>query len=67
MNESVSTITEDPRMMSRDEVAAFLQVPKRTIDEWSYRGTGPRFYRVGKHARYRREDVQSWLDQHRSD
>jgi excisionase family DNA binding protein len=49
------------------EVAAYLGVPVRTLDMWSYRGTGPRFVKVGRHRRYRWEDVERWLEQRSSD
>lgn len=45
------------------EVAEFLRVPPGTLRMWRYRGTGPRWSRVGRHIRYRWADVESWLDQ----
>lgn len=47
---------------STEQVAAYLQVSPRTLDDWAYRGTGPRFSRVGKHRRYRWPDVEQWLE-----
>ncbi|MER7459212.1 helix-turn-helix domain-containing protein [Micromonospora sp. NPDC126480] len=44
------------------EVADYLGVPVATLDQWSYRGTGPRFSKVGRHRRYRWADVEKWLD-----
>jgi predicted DNA-binding transcriptional regulator AlpA len=44
------------------EVAAHLGVPEKTLAEWRYKGTGPRYFRVGKHVRYRWLDVEKWLD-----
>ncbi|MBN7314511.1 MULTISPECIES: helix-turn-helix domain-containing protein [Mycobacteroides] len=46
---------------STDELAEHLGVPVRTLAEWRYRGNGPRFAKVGRHIRYRREDVDAWL------
>jgi excisionase family DNA binding protein len=45
-----------------DEVAAYLQVPVRTLYAWRYRGEGPRGHRVGRHVRFRWEDVEAWID-----
>lgn len=45
-----------------DEVARRLEVPKATLYGWRYKGTGPRSHRVGKHLRYRWSDVLEWLD-----
>jgi excisionase family DNA binding protein len=46
-----------------DEVALRLHVPKTTLYGWRYKGTGPRSHRVGRHVRYRWSDVLDWLDQ----
>lgn len=50
------------RMLGPEDVAAMLDVPVRTVYAWRHRGTGPPGYRVGRHVRYRREDVEAWLD-----
>lgn len=49
---------------TRAEVAAFLKVPVATLAQWTYRGTGPRTIKVGRHVRYRWVDVERWLDTH---
>lgn len=46
---------------STDDLARYLQVPKKTVYAWNSAGTGPRLVRIGKYVRYRREDVQAWL------
>jgi excisionase family DNA binding protein len=56
---------ESARLVSPEEVAMFLGVPLRTVYRWRSRGDGPRAYRVGRHVRYRVEDVEAWLDEHR--
>lgn len=45
-----------------DEVAAYLRVPVTTIYQWRTRGYGPVGRRVGRHLRYRAEDVARWVD-----
>jgi len=50
-------------LLSIEELAAYLQVPVATVRTWRVRGGGPPGYRVGKHVRYRREDVDTWLEQ----
>ncbi|HEX2294752.1 MAG TPA: helix-turn-helix domain-containing protein [Actinomycetota bacterium] len=45
-----------------DEVARRLDVPKKTLYRWRYQGVGPRSHRVGKHLRYRWSDVLTWID-----
>lgn len=45
------------------EVAEYLGVPVDTLYAWRYRGIGPRGSKVGRHVRYRWEDVDRWLDE----
>lgn len=52
-----------------EEVAQYLQKPVRTLEQWRYRGKGPRFVKVGRDVRYRWDDVEDpnrWLDQQAS-
>lgn len=44
------------------ELAAYLRVPLNTVYRWRSAGGGPRGSRVGRHVRYRRADVDAWLD-----
>ncbi|MFF9480702.1 helix-turn-helix transcriptional regulator [Streptomyces sp. NPDC014733] len=44
------------------EVAAYLGVPVKTLYQWKYRGTGPNVHKVGRHLRYRWQEVDAWLD-----
>ncbi len=43
-----------------EQLAERCVVPKKTIYEWNSKGTGPRYMRMGNHARYRLADVISW-------
>jgi excisionase family DNA binding protein len=52
------------RLLRPDELAAFLGIPLATIYRWRSRGDGPRGIRVGRHVRYRVEEVERWLDEH---
>lgn len=45
-------------------VADYLDIPLRTLDQWAYRGIGPSFYKIGRHRRYRMDDVEQWLRNH---
>jgi len=44
-----------------DEVARRLDIPKKTLYQWRYRGKGPRSHRVGRHVRYRWSEILDWL------
>jgi excisionase family DNA binding protein len=50
------------RLMTVEELASYLQVSASTIYCWNYEGTGPAPIRVGRWVRYRRADVEVWLD-----
>jgi excisionase family DNA binding protein len=49
------------RMMSLAELSELLGVPLSTLYGWRHRGEGPPGYRLGKHVRFRRADVEAWL------
>jgi|TARA_Y100000294_G_scaffold127562_1_gene119107 excisionase family DNA binding protein len=51
--------------LSTNDLAEWLQVPPATVSRWRYQGTGPVGYRVGRHIRYRRDDIETWLQQRR--
>jgi excisionase family DNA binding protein len=48
-------------LLTPEKVAAYLQIPRQTLYAWRTRGRGPRSLKVGRHVRYRREDVEAWL------
>lgn len=43
-------------------LAAWLKIPPRTLYDWRRRGVGPKAHVIGRHLRYRRSDVESWLE-----
>lgn len=44
------------------EVATYLGIPKRTLDQWAYFGTGPVYSKVGRARRYRWDDIDRYVD-----
>ncbi len=54
-----------PALLTLREVAEILRVPCSTLYQWRGRGHGPRAYRVGRHLRYRAEDVDAWIAERR--
>ena len=48
-------------LVTPDEVARLLQVPKGTLYAWRARGNGPPAIKVGRHLRYRISEVEHWL------
>lgn len=49
-------------LLSVDDVAGICRVPPKTVHRWLYERTGPPSLRVGKYRRFRRPDVEAWLD-----
>jgi excisionase family DNA binding protein len=52
-------------LMTMDEVAEYLRVPKDTVYHWRKHGQGPRGFRTGRYVRFRRSDVDAWLETQR--
>lgn len=50
-------------LMSLQDVAVYLDIPEQTLYRWRHHGEGPRASKVGRHLRYRRADVEAWLDE----
>jgi excisionase family DNA binding protein len=50
-------------LISAQELAEYLAVPVKTLYAWRYRRQGPPGLRVGKHLRYRRIDINEWIEQ----
>lgn len=48
-------------LASTEQLAEHLGVPVKTLELWRYKGTGPKYLRVGKYVRYRWADVETWL------
>lgn len=47
------------------DVAHLLRVPPATLRYWRHLGTGPHSFRVGRHVRYHRGDVEAWVEAQR--
>ena len=54
--------TDPDELLTPDDVSRLLQVPKSTIYGWRLRGEGPEGFRVGRHLRYRRGDMNAWVE-----
>ncbi|WP_198416499.1 helix-turn-helix domain-containing protein [Cryobacterium sp. TMT1-1] len=48
--------------MTTAELLDYLQVTKSTLYTWRSSGRGPRAFSVGKNLRFRRNEVDSWLE-----
>jgi excisionase family DNA binding protein len=52
-------------LLTQQQLADELQVSVRTLERWRQEGSGPAFIQVGRSPRYRRADVDAWLEQQR--
>jgi excisionase family DNA binding protein len=50
------------QLLTAQQLADYLGVPVATIYAWRYRHQGPPGFRVGKHLRFRRSDVEAWIE-----
>lgn len=46
-----------------DQLAEEIGVPIRTIYTWRTTGKGPRGATFGRHVRFRRSDVNAWIEE----
>jgi hypothetical protein len=56
-------MSERRPLATPEEVSAHLQVAEKTLAQWRYLGKGPRFSKIGRHVRYRWNDVEMWLEE----
>ena len=49
--------------LTTQEVADLLNVRRTTLEAWRSRGGGPKFMKLGRVVRYRRKDVDQWLEE----
>jgi excisionase family DNA binding protein len=54
-------------LLTIDEAAAWLRIPVETLYKWRSQGTGPRAAKVGKHLRYRSDELRRWVEEREQD
>lgn len=52
----------DTKWLGPKDIADELGIPIRTVYQWSTKGTGPRAAKIGRHLRYRRADLERWIE-----
>ena len=48
-------------LLDTSTLSAMTGIPERTFDQYAYQGKLPAFIKLGRHRRYRPEDVEAWL------
>ena len=51
-------------ILTTEDVCALLKITKATLYRHTSQGTGPPFYKIGKHNRWKRGEVMAWFDAH---
>ena len=51
------------QLLTVEDLAEYLEVPVATVYAWRHRRQGPPGFRVGRHLRFRRSDVERWIDE----
>lgn len=67
MRKGQRTMAEPQPLMTIDEVSQYTRIPRGTLYNWRHLGEGPPSLTLGRRVRYRREDVEAWLEQQASD
>lgn len=49
-------------LLVQDSVAKMLLCKEKTLETWRSRGGGPAYVKIGRLVRYRRSDVQAFID-----
>lgn len=55
--------SQEVKLLTSDDVAAKLLIPKSTLTAWRYHRIGPPSMKIGKHVRYDEAEVDRWLDE----
>lgn len=49
-------------LLTANQVAQLTSFPVGTLAYWRMKGEGPEYVKIGRWVRYRREDIDSWID-----
>ena len=58
----MTDLTNTDALLSPTDLARLVRVAPITLAGWRVQGRGPTYIKVGRLVRYRRSDVQGWLD-----
>jgi len=57
----------EQNMLTPADAARYLGVERATMKTWRHRSTGPKFHRYSSRCiRYKRADLDAWIDEHRA-
>ena len=56
---------EKDKLMTPRQLAQYLESSISALSQYRALGTGPEYFKIGKMVRYRKSDVNQWLEQQR--
>lgn len=58
----IQTTVQMPALLTQDELSRYLNKSEKWPEAARFRGTGPRFIKVGRSVRYKASDVIEWIE-----
>ncbi len=55
-------MSNEPRLLTTEEAAAWLGLSPRTLERYRVTGEGPKFRKIGRWVRYTVADLNAWLE-----
>ena len=65
--EMETEVTHHKEFLTINDLCELLSVTPKTVASWRYRGVGPASFKAGKHVRYKRSDVEAWIEESRTE
>jgi predicted DNA-binding transcriptional regulator AlpA len=59
---SLSIAVELPNLMTQQDLAAYLEKSTAWCERARWSGDGPKFIKLGRHVRYKADDVAAWIE-----
>ncbi len=53
---------ENERLLTTNEVIEMLRLSRSTFENLRQRGQGPKHVKVGRQYRYRKTDIEEWIE-----
>ena len=53
-----------PSLLTQQELAKYISKSTAWCERARWAGEGPKFLKLGRHVRYRADDVLKWLEEH---
>lgn len=53
----------ESQLLTTRELAEKLHKTAAALAQWRYKGTGPKFIKIGGTVQYRASDVETWLNE----